>query len=107
MKSQPKSAAPKSAPPISRDIVEIVKKKIAPPMGPPPPGMNINFTAPKIYKKSAQRKYDDDDDRDYYSDEDNLYHVQEDDEGVEEVNGVSEENRSDEYETGKIFKRRY
>jgi hypothetical protein len=33
--------------------------------------------------------------------------VQEDDEGDEEVNGVSEENRSDDYETGKIFKRRY
>ncbi|RYG69130.1 hypothetical protein EON64_03500 [archaeon] len=66
-----------SAPPVSRDVVDIVKRKIAPPSNPPPAGMTINFHAPKVYKKKTDRR-DDRDRRDNYhddrdSDHDNEY----------------------------------
>lgn len=73
---------PKSAPVISKEAVDIVKRKLAPPAGPPPAGMTINFSAPKKYSKlpspDAQYKrgknnyveeeedFDDDDNNDDY-----------------------------------------
>lgn len=44
---------PKGKAPISRDVVEVVKRKIAPPSSPPPPGMKSLFNAPKSYSSST------------------------------------------------------
>lgn len=61
------SRAPSSAPPISKEMVEVVKRKIAPPSNPPPPGMIINFSAPKTYAKKPKdrgRPMEEEDDED-------------------------------------------
>jgi len=75
---------------VSRDVVEGVKRKMAPPPGPPPAGM-LSFNAPKhVQSKSTndRRRYDEydneyddgydnhgdghyDEDEDYYSDDQN------------------------------------
>lgn len=76
MKAQPKSAAP-----VSREVVEVVKRKMAAPSRPPPEGMTLNFKAPKNVSSSSSsakrefssnRKYDEYDnpyDGEYNSDE--------------------------------------
>lgn len=90
MKAQPKGAAP-----VSRDVVQEVKRKMGPPAGPPPAGM-LSFSAPRnVQSKPTRdddrrpkydeydnhyddydnhnddsRTYDDDDNDDYYSDDD-------------------------------------
>lgn len=65
-----KPIQPKGNAPISKDVMDVVKKKLAPPKGPPPAGMT-NFHAPKMYTPGDERfqSYDvedslDDGDRD-------------------------------------------
>lgn len=68
-----KASMPSGAPPVSREVVEIVKRKIAPPAGPPPAGM-ANFKAPKSidfpkYRNVEDRNNgDEEDDIDSYRD---------------------------------------
>lgn len=52
MKAQPKGSAP-----VSRDVVEVVKQKLAPPRGPPPAGM-ANFKAPKAVNRDTYNERD-------------------------------------------------
>lgn len=64
MKAQPKGAAP-----VSRDVVQEVKRKMGPPAGPPPAGM-LSFNAPKNVQAKPIR---DDDRRPKYDEYDNHY----------------------------------
>jgi hypothetical protein len=66
---------PNSRSPVSKDVVEIVKKKVTAPSGPPPSNMTA-FTAPKIsYRSPTQDKdyIDNDDDYDDRDDDDGDY----------------------------------
>jgi len=76
MKAQPKGAAP-----VSRDVVQEVKRKMGPPSGPPPAGM-LSFNAPKNVQSKKTR---DDDRRPQYDEYDNHY-----DDGYDDHN---DENR--------------
>lgn len=84
------SFQPKGAAPVSKDVVEGVRKKMAAPPGPPPSGMfnaprSVSAKSTSSHQPSSQRSkyYDEDDheyndgrydDRDYgYSDEDDYY----------------------------------
>eukprot|EP01038_Epipyxis_sp_PR26KG_P006980 gene6980-9541_t len=69
--SQPKGNAP-----ISRDVVEVVKKKLAPPKGPPPAGMIANFQ-PKQYKANSANNTRNN--RDYEENNDDSFDQQVDD----------------------------
>ena len=77
MKAQPKGAAP-----VSRDVVQEVKRKMGPPSGPPPAGM-LSFNAPKNVQAKKVR---DDDRRPQYDEYDNHY-----DDGYDDHN---DENRN-------------
>eukprot|EP00601_Ochromonadales_sp_CCMP2298_P026422 CAMPEP_0173290064 /NCGR_PEP_ID=MMETSP1143-20121109/11355_1 /TAXON_ID=483371 /ORGANISM="non described non described, Strain CCMP2298" /LENGTH=108 /DNA_ID=CAMNT_0014229079 /DNA_START=132 /DNA_END=454 /DNA_ORIENTATION=+ len=80
MKAQPKGAAP-----ISRADVEVVKRKMAAPSGPPPAGMSLNFKAPKaVTQESRYDEYDNEFDEHYdnYSEEE-----EEDEEDREQEDG--------------------
>lgn len=80
MKSQPKGAAP-----VSREVVEGVKRKMAAPAGPPPAGM-MNFNAPKNHaakpSQTERPRYDeyDNDYDDYHGDHRDGSYDEEDDE---------------------------
>jgi hypothetical protein len=68
-----KPIQPKGNAPISKEVVEVVKRKFAPPKGPPPAGM-VNFHAPKIYHpdndtQSEKMEYDSYDENDDQYDE--------------------------------------
>lgn len=66
------SFQPKGNAPVSRDVVEVVKRKLAPPMGPPPAGM-ANFK-PKTYAPQEKSQYEDDE----LSDDDGYYNYKSD-----------------------------
>jgi hypothetical protein len=59
---------PRGQAPVSRDVVDVVRKKISAPAGPPPAGMNKNFSAPRAVSSSAgnyrgkENYYDDEED---------------------------------------------
>ena len=67
MKSQPKGAAP-----VSREVVEGVRRKMAAPAGPPPAGM-VNFNAPKNVNSSSSSHRDAKNNNSRYDEYDNEY----------------------------------
>lgn len=96
---------PSSAPNISREAVEVVKRKIAAPSGPPPSGMSLNFSAPKSVpnlgynsqaKSSARGRYEDEEDLDDSRDPD-FYREDEDDRGYTYGGGYGEEEEEEYY----------
>lgn len=73
-----KPPPPTSKAPVSRETVEVVRKKISAPSGPPPAGMMTNFSAPKSVSANDRHQYkrggrhddedeeeEEEDDRDY------------------------------------------
>jgi hypothetical protein len=90
---------PSSAPAISRESVEVVKRKIAAPSGPPPAGMSLNFSAPKSLpttnysqaKSSARGRYEDDEDLDESRDQD-FYREDDEDGGYTYGGGYGDED---------------
>lgn len=68
---------PNNRAPITKDVVEIVKKKVGAPLGPPPSNMT-SFTAPKSYRFSSREiEYSKDEDEE--DEDDDLNHDDEDD----------------------------
>jgi hypothetical protein len=66
---------PTSKAPVSRETVEVVRKKISAPSGPPPAGM-MNFSAPKsvpVSKRASSSRQYEDEDEDYEGEEQDNY----------------------------------
>lgn len=91
-------AQPKGAAPVSREVVEVVKRKMAAPARPPPAGMTLNFNAPKNISTSGS-KGDISSSSSRYDEYDNPYDDGNDynnEDGVDE-DGIDEDGIDDDY----------